>query len=322
MRRSIVASSVLVVLGLAGIYWWVQSAPSGAGIGDDPTAVLLGKTDASGRWLASDAGVDGQLQVNGSGELVINTELRRQFDYLLTDSPNLSLDVIFKAAEKTFAAQLKPDAAARAMQLFKQYVAYRKALAELKKPANPGATPLADIQALMTARNTLRRQYFSAQEADALFGDEEKYDAFTLARMEVERSNLSEADKAARIAQLEQTMLPEADRKMRQEVVLPIHAAEQVAAMRAQGASEQAVWQFRAQQFGQEAADRLASLDKEETDWQKRLDKYQQELQAIQARNLPEADANREIAQLKAQQFDAQEQLRVDAALQVRQLKK
>jgi lipase chaperone LimK len=199
--------------------------------------------------------------------------------------------------------------AVRALALAERYVDYRVALGAIKPPADMG-DPRA-LRSALDGRQRIRERHFSADEHRALFAQEEELDRFTLARLEIERNSaLTAAQKAAALRDAERE-LSESQRSQRAEAVAQVTVAAQTAAFDTAGASEQERYAQRRAQYGDAAATQLARVDREERDWQSRLETYI----ATQART-PGAD---ELARLRQQLFTPEEQLRIDAALALRQ---
>jgi lipase chaperone LimK len=231
-------------------------------------------------------------------------------------------DLLLEAGEADTPAALKARLAAlvsrhfsardavRALALAERYVDYRVGLGAIKPPADPG-DPRA-LRSALEARQRIRAKHFSADEYAALFGQEEELDRFTLARLEIERNDaLTAAQKAAALRDAERE-LSEAQRALRAEAMAQVAVAAQTAAFDAARATDHERYAQRRAQYGDAAAAQLAQLDREEKDWQSRLDAYA----AGKAAN---AGAD-QLQRLREQLFSREEQLRIDAALALRQI--
>ena len=93
---------------------------------------------------------------------------------------------------------------------------------------------------------------------------------------------------------------------MREEAVLHLYASARIEAMNAQAVSTASRFVERARNYGAEAAARLAQLNDEEQRWNIRLDTYVR------------ADS-KSREQLRKTLFTAEEPLRLDAAIELRQ---
>ncbi|MCB1978591.1 MAG: lipase chaperone [Burkholderiaceae bacterium] len=198
----------------------------------------------------------------------------------------------------------------RALALAERYVDYRVALGQLRPPADQ--TDPQALRTVMAERQRVRRQFFDGDEFDALFSQDLALDEYMLARLEIERNSaLTPEQKRSALQEAEQALSP-AVRAQRAEAVAHEGVAQQTAAFNAQGVDERTRHAQRSAQYGPEAAQRLAQLDREQGDWNARLDQYQQALASTQ-------DPAR-LQPLRAQLFSPEEQLRLDAALAARSL--
>lgn len=198
--------------------------------------------------------------------------------------------------------------ATRALALLERYVDYRVALGSVRPPADPG-DPQA-LRAAIQARQRIRTQHFTEEEYQALFAQEDELDRHTLVRLEIERDHtLTDDQKQAALAAAE-SELGALHRAARTEALAHLTAAAQTAAFEANAVSEHERHVRRRARHGDAAAAQLAQLDREERDWQHRLDTY---LAAQGARADPQ-----QLQQLRGRLFTAEEQLRVEAALALR----
>ncbi len=315
MRRSTIAWAGAGLLAAAALWWLQPDGPaasargSGAGVQTGPSA--------HGRPAATDA--VGGMGRQGSGASALGST---GADPLLTPGLRDAIEALLHAAgeapdpetlKQRIAAlanqHFAPELVTRALALAGRYVDYRVALGQLKPPADAS-----DPRALRVAaeqRRTLRLRYFDGDEYDALFGQEQLLDDYTLARLEIERNNALDAAQKRRALADAEAQLPPALRTARAESVAHVATAQQTAAYDAQGVDDATRFAQRAATHGTEAAERLARLDQEERAWNARLDQYQQALHQGQ-------EAAR-LQQLRHQLFSPEEQLRIDAALALRQ---
>lgn len=270
---------------------------------------------ASAPFAASLAGTqpDG-APASPAAQLPVDDSLRRLFDYYLATEGEQSLSAIVAAVEAELARRFAPAAAQAAKQLFQRYLAYKRDLQALDGVASLQGNALGVARQRLDAARALRSRHFSAAEAAGLFGWEDRYDDDALARMQIQQDgSLGAADKRARLAELDRQLDP-AMLAARQQSVQHLAVAEQVAKARELGADAAEVFRIRAANVGEAAAERLARLDGEEADWQRRIQAYQQALAALRADStLSPAEREARIAQLREAGFDAQERLRLSA---------
>lgn len=270
-----------------------RARASGLATADQPiaaTAAPAASREARAAFLAGSLRFKLEDMLLEAGEVATPAALKQQLAVL---------------APKYFSAEQM----AQALEMLERYVDYRVALGEIKPPADP-SDPEA-LRVAVDARQRMRENYFSPDEYAALFAQEEELDRFTLARLEIERNpDLSASQKAAAVRDAERD-LSDSQRAARADAVAHVAVAAQSAAFEASGAGEHERYAQRRRQYGEAAAQQLAQLDREERDWQVRLDAYA----AGKARNEPAAQLNR----LRQQLFTPGEQLRIDAALALRQ---
>lgn len=264
---------------------------------------------------ASQAGtqVDGGAHATGD-ELVVDDALRRRFEYYLADIGERPLDAVMAGIDADLARNLPPKAAQAAGALLRRYVAYRRALGELGKDAVPPGDDPASLRARLDVQRTLRTRFFSLAESQGLFGWLDAYDDDALAHLTIARdTTLGAAAKAQRLAELDRHLPPEVV-AARQAPVAYLALDKAVQAARATGAGDAEIYKMRAASVGEDAATRLAALDRDESAWKQRLDGYLADRKAILADTaLDETSRTAAIQKLRDARFNAQEQLRLTA---------
>ena len=251
-----------------------------------------------------------QGAASAAADVFLKNDLRFKFEALLLEAGEAASPAELK---RRLAALLpghfSADDRARALALLERYVDYRVALGEIKGAAD--ATDPRALRAAIEARQRLREKHFDSGEYSALFADEEELDRFTLARLEIERNPaLTPVQQQAAVRQAESEM-SDAQRTARASSLVHEAVAAQTAAFDSQGASAQDRYAQRREQYGDAAARQLAQFDSEEKDWQARLGNY------ANARKSGASPA--QLEQLQKQGFSAEEQLRLGAALTIRQ---
>ena len=311
MHKAVWAGGAVAALAGAGALWWflggdtspTDTAPP-ATQGQGPAQALARATPpphplGQGRTTPGAAGNDPLLTPG----------LRDAIEAMLHDAGEAgSPDALKLRLEALVGQHFAPELTTRALALARRYVDYRVALGQLRPPADP-LDPHAMRQAL-EQRQKLRLQHFDVDEYEALFGQQQLLDQALLARLEIERNTaLSAEEKRKALAETE-AQLPAPLRAQRSESVAHVGAAQQTAAFNAQRADDATRFAQRSATYGAEAAERLARLDREERDWNARLDQYQQARSAGQ-------DAAR-LDQLRQTLFTPEEQLRLEGALGLR----
>lgn len=310
-RTTVLAAAVLAALA-AG--WWFAGSASLTGSAGRPAQAPSPDTFVAMANLpdARQSPTPGQKPAATSAEadVFLKDDLRFRFEALLleagkADSPSALKIRLIALLPSHFVASDR----AHALALLNRYVDYRVALGNIKEPAD--ASDPRGLRVALEARQRLREMHFDSGEYSALFADEEELDRYTLARLEIERNPaLTPAQRQTALRQAE-SGLSEAQRTARAESLAHEAVAVQTAAFDSQGATAQDRHAQRREQYGDAAAQQLARLDSEEKDWQTRLNAY--------------ADARKnganpaQLEQLQRQLFSAEEQLRIEAALVIRQ---
>jgi len=311
MRKGALALVTCALLGAGA--WWMQpdSAPQ--------EAMASGTNPPGPLWTAEprSTGQPGGLTTPGhtatgkgsEADPLLQPGLRDALEALLHAAGDAPDPQTLKQRLEGLVGQHFPAAlATRALALAQRYVDYRVALGQLRTP-----TDLTDPRALrdaLEARQKVRLQYFDGDEYDALFAQEMTLDQSMLARLEIERNSALTPEQKRSALQATEAMLDPAQQALRAEAVVHVGVAQQTAAFNAQGVDDATRHALRSAQHGDEAAQRLARLDQEERDWNTRLDQYQQAQSHSQ-------DAAR-LQQLRTQLFSPEEQLRIEAALALR----
>lgn len=253
--------------------------------------------------------VDGHLQVDASGNLVINPAVRQVFDYFLTALGEEPLNDIQARLAGHLDQQLPPDAARQAWQLYEQYMALRHAMEQL--PEHDGS--VAAMRAAVIQRHDLQQAYLGPEAADAFYGLDMTYDRYMIERQALESDDsLSGSEKAQRLSRLEQT-LPAGLRQMLEETRGPMALQQRTRVLREQGASEAEIRALQEQQFGPAAADRFADLEARRAAWQRRYQDYRLQRQQLIRSGLSHTDQQVALARLQQRLFEDKELARVHA---------
>ncbi|MAL97283.1 MAG: hypothetical protein CL583_02435 [Alteromonadaceae bacterium] len=271
-------------------------AAMGSGLGERPESL-------------DGTAVDGELKADANGQLIISPGVRQVFDYFLTTIGEEDFETVKARLAHHINHHLPPEAAQQAWRLFGQYMGTKEAISNL--PSHDGTS--ASMRNVVAQRRALRQSWFDAEANDAFFGLENAYDEFQLSRREImESTNLPEAEQQARLTSLTNA-LPHTLQKMVTATQAPVAVQHKVEQLREQGTSESEIRALREQQFGPEAADRLAQLDQRQAQWEQQYTAYQQQRQTIIDSGMATQDREAEIQRLRERLFDDSEIRRVEA---------
>lgn len=312
---------VAAVLLAAGGWWALSAAPE-----DDSTAALtpasqtLAVSTTAAPPSAAAAQGSGAQSLPANADSFLTEHLQQTFEDMLLEA-NAAGDVRDVTVLRQRLAALvgryfPPELVQRATALLARYVDYRQALGQLAAPTDPG-DPSA-MRAALQARQRVRQQYFSPEEYEALFGQDERLDRYTVARLDIERqTQLSTEQKQATLKVAAQELTDD-QRAQRAASVQHLDVQAQTAAFDSRNIPAAERHAQRSVQFGVEAANRLSELDVQERQWQGSLDQYAQASAAFPAN--PSATQREQLEQLRQQLFTPEQQLRVDAGLELRAL--
>jgi lipase chaperone LimK len=303
-----------VVLGGVGWWWVVRGNAVHTPVGSAFAKSLEG-THPDGNLAGALASVPAQGAASTADAALPYAQLRRMFDYYLSAQGEQNLDAILQQIDTELGQKLNPAQAPKARRLLGLYISYRRALTELEARPNSAGPDIASLRYRMQAQQALRGQYFSLEETQGLFGQEDAMDADAVARLEISHNmQLSALQKQQQLAALDAAM-PSALRQEREASLVVVHAEQRTAELRAQGGSEDDVYRLRAQIFNASAAARLAELDREETRWKERIAAYlaaRNQLQNAYAQ-APPAQWLQALAALQNNLFNADERRRLPA---------
>lgn len=321
MRYS--STSLVLSLAILGLLGWLLVDQRGE---PDPAAIRLKagqQTQPAFAASLQDTQPDGDLKTQ-QHELVVNPELVYLFDYYLATLGERQLPEIVAEVRRALAQklQLQPHALAQALDLFARYLNYKRALTQATDFASAATgSQAAMMQQRWQFMSAKRAAFFAPSEIAALFADEETRYADAYQRMLIfENTALSQAQKQTAYAALDQALTP-AQLAEKNAPVFIQQIEQQVAELRARGADEQTVYQFRALNFSADAAARLSELEREEQAWQARIANYQQQAQTFiqatrsTATRVSELSPAQQLAltRLREQSFTEQERLRLAA---------
>lgn len=264
--------------------------------------------------------VDGALEVDAAGRLLVGNRVRQTFDYFLTTVGEEPLDTVLARLKAYIRHKLPPGAAAEAEKMLADYLAYRQALAGIQDAAQPAGGRFDESavrEALQEARE-LRGEYMTAEMAGAFYADEDTMNDYMLDRVVIlQDGQLTATERAGRLAEIE-AQLPDALR----EATHVLNQYRDLQALTSQwtdnAGSDADLRQIRENLLGAEAADRLEALDRTRADWDGRLTAWLSERSQLRAASgLDDADRQQQIDARRSQHFSDAERLRVEALEQI-----
>lgn len=265
------------------------------------------------------ASVDGSVKTDENGNLIIDRELRRLFDYFLLATETDPLEDAVNRLKKYLEDSVEQPALDQVLSVLDQYLAYKMRLVELEEgmqladgQANTATTE--KIAQHLDAVSQLRREMLTAEVVEAFFGAEESHNRYLLARFQIlSNPNLTDAQKAEQLALLTGSLPPET-REAMERPYFHSRLSNQTEALRASGANESEIRQLRMATVGPEATARLEALDTRRKEWSNRLERYRNERKEILAnKGLSELDRQQALEALLERSFKEDERIRVRA---------
>jgi len=332
MKKYLVYAIVAVLLVVAGAMLWLSrdtsgaaaeaasaSAGSGGGTAGSATPISPSQFKTGLEALPkslSGTEVDGEFEVDANGHLKITRGVRNVFDYFLSTVGEEPIETILARIHAYIHFKLKDPAAGEADHILDGYIAYKKGLATIQPSAPPPPDQKTiDIDAIrrqMDQVAALRTQYLAPDVIQAFFGDEDAYDRYTLARIQLmQNKNLSDAARASQLAALEQQLPASIQENMK-----TVNQFQNLQALtddcKKRNCTPAELRQVRENLVGPEATDRLENLDKENAAWDQRMNSWlSQRATILGNQSLSDSDRQQQLADARNSVFSQQEQVRV-----------
>jgi lipase chaperone LimK len=258
-----------------------------------------------GRSSLRGAGVDGELTLSADGTLRLDAGLVRRFDHYLSLIGEFAIDDIRELLQADLQRDHPPPVAAAAFDAFERYLGLRAAIA--------GAALSDDLPTRNEQLRALRRTWFG-DDADAMFGTEEAHTAYTLARLALQRDpTLDGATRAARLAALDATRAW-AERDAERDATSVLLVEEQSRQFDHAGTDAATRAAERTALWGEDAAQRLAQLDAQRAQWDRRIAAYLLARDRLHADPGLDAAARRQaLVELMQRSFAPDERRRVES---------
>lgn len=266
--------------------------------------------------------VDGHLRAGADGNLILDADVRRVFDFFLNAVGEEPVEQILARLNAYIASVLPAHAAAQAHQVLNEYLDLRNAMSEAERDASFNLDIFSAEQQLSSALLSERKQvirelrshHLSPAVDQAFFSDEDEFDDFTIAKLAViEDTSLSPVQQSERIATLEAGLslaLQEQIASVSRYQTLS-RLVDEWDAMQGDASS---LRQIRENLVGSAAADRLEQLDQRRSVWRARVDSWLAERDAILADDrLSLQDRQTEVERLRLQRFDATQLKRLES---------
>lgn len=200
---------------------------------------------------------DGAINLDENGDIILDVDLKRLFDYYLSAIGELPLDQMRKYLREFATKELNPIQLQQLLDYFDKYSQYLSQSDLFFENINADLS----LEEKMLLLSEFRNETLGSAMANGFFSEQKDYIDYVL------------ADKNSEDMDQQQAWL-EAENEATEfhDVVLENREFSDSDSM---SASE--VYDYRVEHYGQEAADRLTQLDQERADWQEVVDDYFQQ---------------------------------------------
>ncbi|NOI30273.1 lipase secretion chaperone [Vibrio coralliilyticus] len=228
---------------------------------------------------------------------------RDLFDYALSSLGEQELDQI-----KARIQSLPKDQQGLVVDeaLFETYLQYKTELETLESITSQQIT-LTDLEQLHQQIMALQSQYFTDEQIQTLFGEENRLRQLAIDKLAIATQNL---DAESQAQWLEETLADQPDyiqqAERNNQLIIGLNKSAQM--------DEQNKHLTRVELVGEEAAERLDKLDAKREQFNTQLDSYLQQRSVILSDNtLSDDDKQSQIAYLREQSFDSVQWRRIEA---------
>ena len=258
-----------------------------------------------------DVQINCQLSIDASNRLIVNEGTKNCFEFFITQYGEKTIEQIKNNFSAYAKATYQEPLLGQLIDLWTRYIQYREQLGSLEAP-NIDKEQAGYYKAIFSSMKNLRKKFFSDYEIEGLFGIEDTYNDYTLARMAVmDDKNLSSTEKAEKLKALFE-QLPEDWKDNLKQLSQLEDLRKLTAEIKVKGGSAEELREMRMNLVGAEATQRLESLDTERSHFKSNVTRYLSERDSIVKSNMSDAAKEAAIQQLRAKNFsNPQEQLRL-----------
>lgn len=267
--------------------------------------------------------VKGALEVDASGHLLINANVRRSFDFFLFAVEDAPFEQAVARIRAYIDSKLPAQAAKEAHQTLEAYLALKQAVDESRYFSevavlddNLNLNQLLQRKKELTA---LRIKYLGHDTAQAFFADDDAFDDFCIVRKQLlQDESLSALEKSARIAATERA-LPEAKRYSIKDSMRQKDLAMLTDEWVRQNGSADELRAIRFNIVGKDAAAELEANDKDNAQWDIRVANWlDQRTKLLRDESVLESERNSRLDFLRSNHFTFEEIPRVKAEERLR----
>ena len=255
------------------------------------------------------------LRVDDGGNLIIDGLMVRVFDYFLTIVGEEPLETVVNRITEYIEQSLTGSAQQQAKEIFSNYLAMKSELIGFEKQWNEQLKAegrKASLKELLLSTREIRLKHLGEEVYEGFYQDQDKMDDYALKKLEIAgNDSLTEQEKHAAIQEAEQ-LLPENARKRREYQRDFEQLQQTVEQAKAQGATEEAIFEMRARLLGTEKAERFRQADQKVNAWNERVDDYRAQRAKILDSGLSSSDQSTQLSALRESLFNERERRRIE----------
>lgn len=225
-----------------------------------------------------------QFSYDAHGQLVINENIKHIIEFFLMTTQYEGREQAIERLKEYINLTLPSDAATQALVIADNYLHYKNALmaqnfsveGDLKDDKT-----ITKVRASLNAKKALRRTHLGETHSESIFGNEERYDDYSVKRVEINSDTaLSPEEKNRQLAIAENKLSPETARSKRyarQEQTLNT----KISALQKNHEGQHEIYTLRKEFYGEQVANRMAYLEDNSGDWQNKVTQFEYEKQEI-----------------------------------------
>jgi lipase chaperone LimK len=240
---------------------------------------------------------------------VLNIWVKDRFELFIAEHPEqapLAVQIAYVTHSESLHTKDTHD---YAVDLFSRFVNYKVALASEDVEINTVQASLKSVQEKLDARYDLRRQFFSHQEYEYLFGSDAASDNDALSRLAIAQDNtLTREEKKNTIVE----SLAGASDSEAFKPTVDMHRIQQI---KQQYRDNNSRFSAISAEFGYEVAERFNTLWEKQDAWEQKVEDYRSHIKKLQSANLSKQEYSKLIREYETSDFTENEIKRLRVAM-------
>ncbi len=253
--------------------------------------------------------------VTPDGHLVVTRSIRSLIEYFLSANTEESIDTIIARINEIFDTALIQPARSQAKDVLRQYLDYKQALVLIEQQQADEQNLSGNVPSYESAlqyRKDARMKYLGQEIYDAFFAKDDSLDDYTTGMLAINKNHDLSADEKQQQALELERLLPLEEQAIKSAEHQREALQNNISKARAEGASEDQIFQMRSQVYDPETAERFAVRDIQKSKWDGRFNQYRQQRQTIlNGDGMSDDDKVQQIKSLQQELFDSREQMRI-----------